>query len=64
MSICMRCGSDCTCHRHGTVPEELFYICCKHLKYAPDHKGKCMELIRQILDEHVDYKVLRATEVR
>ncbi len=53
MSICMRCGGECTCNRHGKVPEELFYLCCKDLKYPVDHKGKTMEAIRKILDDLV-----------
>jgi len=51
MSICMRCGGDCTCHRHGRADEELFYVCCEGLKYPPDHKGHCMERIRKVLDK-------------
>ena len=51
MSICMRCGGDCTCHRHGRADEELFYVCCEGLKYPPDHKGHCMERIREVLDK-------------
>ncbi len=50
MSMCMRCGNECTCNRYGRVPEELFYIVTKGLKYPPDHKGMCMEKIRVVLD--------------
>ena len=49
----MRCGNNCTCNRHGDAPEKLFYICCEKLNYPADYKGKCMEPIRQILDELV-----------
>ncbi len=62
MSICMRCGNNCTCNRHGKIPEELFYICCKNLNYPPNHKGNCMEKIRQVLDGYIEYKILRTTE--
>ena len=51
MAICMRCGGNCTCNRHGKSAEEIFYICYRDLRYPPDHKGKCMELIRKVLDE-------------
>lgn len=55
----MRCGSNCTCNRHGKVPEELFYICTKNLKYPIGHKELCMERIRQVLDKFVKYKTER-----
>lgn len=57
MSICMRCGGDCTCNRHGKVTEELFYACCGDINYPPDHKGRCMEPIRLLLDEYVERRI-------
>jgi len=59
----MRCGGNCTCNRHGNVPEELFYICAGKLNYPPNHKGVCMERIRKVLDEHIKYKTERQQAV-
>jgi len=65
MSICMRCGGkggECICNRHGAVPEELFYICCKYINYPPGHKGMCMERIRKVLDKYVAPVVLKTKD--